>query len=129
MNKNIFVFILLSISCLKIPAQTNRETKNLYKISGKIIETTSDKGVPYATIQVFNINKKSETIASADVLGEFNLYVKYTGSYLLRFDAMGYGADSLMVEITEVETNIGQIMLSEGQQLEGVTVSAKKLIM
>jgi hypothetical protein len=42
---------------------------------------------------------------------------------------MGYTSDSLTVEVKESAQDIGIVRLSEGQQLSGVTVSAKRLIM
>jgi hypothetical protein len=128
-----FKFLLTSslsiIAFTNIFAQTDKDLKNQYKIFGKIIEASSEKGLPYATIQVFNIRKENVAIATSDILGDFILHLKKSGSYLLKFDAMGYGADSLELTISEPVNNVGIIKLVEGQQLAGVKISAKKLIM
>lgn len=119
--KKIFIFPLVLCSFLNLNAQN--------KITGKIIEAVSSKGIPYVTIQAVSIDKKYTTVASSDVLGSFVMNVKSTGKYKLIFDAMGYCTDSLIVDIKEPSTNLGQINLSEGQLLKEVTVAARKLIM
>lgn len=129
MNKNLLTFILTLLICASASAQTDIDIKNQYKITGQIVEVSSEKAVPYTTIRVLNVRNETVTVEASDILGYFSLKVKSPGSYLIKFDAMGYGADSLTVNITESVTNIGVIKLPEGQQLTGVTVSAKKLIM
>ncbi|MEN6619234.1 MAG: outer membrane beta-barrel family protein [Rikenellaceae bacterium] len=129
MYKNLLTFILTLLICASVSAQTDIDIKNRYKISGQIVEASSEKAVPYTTIRVLNIRKETVTVEASDILGYFSLNVKSPGSYLIKFDAMGYGTDSLTVNITEPVNNIGIIKLAEGQQLTGVTVSAKKLIM
>jgi len=126
--KILITLLLTVIICVTVSAQSDLSIKNRFRISGKIVEISSEKAVPYATIQVTNNKKETVTVEATDVLGDFTLYIKSPGSFLLKFDAMGYGADSLSVNITDPVTNIGIIKLTEGEQLTGVTVSAKKLI-
>ena len=109
--------------------QTDPEQKIRYKITGKVLATSSDISVPYATVQLFDTKHKTLSVAVTDINGLFIIYAKASGSYHLKFDAMGYTSDSLAVTITESLHDIGTIRLTEGQQLTGVTVSAKRLIM
>ncbi len=117
-----FLFTLgFIISFIAISAQNH--------ITGTIIESSNNTGISYVTIQAINLEKKYTSVATSDILGNFILSVKIKGKYKLKFDAMGYGGDSLIVDIIGPNTNIGQIKLVEGQQLNGVTVVARKLIM
>ena len=109
--------------------QTGPELKNRYKITGKLRSTLSDNGVPYATVQLMDSKNKILSVVATDINGLFVIYSKSSGSHLLKFDAMGYTSDSLAVNISERIMDIGTISLAEGQQLSGVTISAKKLIM
>lgn len=130
MIKHLTALLLSAIICSNIYAQTNYSVKNQYKISGKILELSDGKAVPYATIQTYNNRNQIVTAVASDTSGCFSLYVKTAGKYLLKFYAMGYAQDSLDVNVAESITDIGTVNLQVvSVQLAGVTVSAKKLIM
>lgn len=129
MNKKIVTSVLLLTICLSAFARLNIDLKNKYQITGKIIEASSQKAIPYASILVFANTKDTVTVKVSDILGHFSLTVKHPGNYMMKFEAMGYGTDTLSVNVSELVTDIGVIALEEGQQLSGVIVSAQKLIM
>jgi len=126
----LFVFIYANLS-----AQPASQTKGRYKVYGKVVSNTTKSNdtvtasIPYATVRLLDGKRTVAGVAATDPKGNFSISVKYSGKYLVRFEALGYNSDSLTIDINETVQDIGVIRLSEGQQLSGVTVSAKKLIM
>lgn len=122
MKKILYCLIVYTLSVLPIQAQTH--------VSGKITDASSNKGVPYVTVQAISMNKKYTTVAASDVLGNFIITIKSDGKYKFVFAAMGYTSDSLLVDINgQDKIDLGQIRLAEGQELKGAVVTARKLIM
>lgn len=128
----IIIFVLIQTH---LSAQPASQTKEHYKIYGKVIEKSTTKddttgiGIPYATVRLLNTKGVVTNVAATDPKGNFTIFVKSSGIYLIKIDAMGYARDSLKVEVNETAQDIGTIHLAAGQQLAGVTLSAEKLIM
>jgi len=133
-NRHLAIILFLII-CANLSAQPASQTKGRYKVYGKVVEraTVSNDtvgiGIPYATVRLLDANRAVACVAATDPNGNFTVFVKSAGNYLMRIDALGFTPDSLTVEVKEAVQDIGTIRLAEGQQLAGVTVSAKKLIM
>ncbi|MCK9629333.1 MAG: TonB-dependent receptor family protein [Bacteroidales bacterium] len=133
---NRFLFItLLLLLCINLSAQPASQTKEHYKIYGKVVEKSTTKddttgiGIPYATVRLLNTKGIVTNVAATDPKGGFTIFVKSSGTYLIKIDAMGYARDSLKVEVNETAQDIGTFHLAAGQQLAGITLSAEKLIM
>ncbi|MFA5713265.1 MAG: carboxypeptidase regulatory-like domain-containing protein, partial [Bacteroidales bacterium] len=129
MVKNIALSLLLLICSATLFAQRDKDIKRGYSVVGQIVDKSDNQGIPYATIRVLDRKNVVVSVGTADVLGEFKLSLRSPGNYLLKFDAMSYGSDSLSVEVKLGTNEIGIIKLSEGHQLAGVTVTAEKLVM
>ena len=128
----IIIFVLIQTH---LSAQPASQTKEHYKIYGKVIEKSTTKddttgiGIPYATVRLLNTKGVVTNVAATDPKGGFTIFVKSSGTYLIKIDAMGYARDSLKVEVNETAQDIGTFHLAAGQQLAGITLSAEKLIM
>lgn len=129
--KNAFTIILLLIVCTNITAQSVQETNGRHKVYGKVAKAndTVNTTIPYVTVRLIDSKRAVAGAAVTDSKGNFTIYVKSAGKYLMKFDVMGFVSDSLAVEIKEPIQNLGIIRLMEGEELIGVTVSAKRLIM
>ncbi len=130
-----FLIVSFLIFYIHLSAQSASQTKEHYKIYGKVLEKSTTKddttgiGIPYATVRLLNTKGVVTNVAATDPKGGFTIFVKSSGTYLIKIDAMGYARDSLKVEVNETAQDIGTIHLAAGQQLAGVTLSAEKLIM
>lgn len=135
MINRFFVIIIFILIQAHLSAQPAPQTKDRYKIYGKVVEKSTTKndtpgvGIPYATIRLLNTKGVVTNVAATDPKGDFTIFVKSSGTYLIKIDAMGYARDSLKVEVKETAQDIGTFHLAAGQQLAGITLSAEKLIM
>ena len=116
--------LLLSLSVsLLLPAQ-NKVTS--YQVSGQIVEKTTGKGVPFATIIIKNDSIKLVKAQASDASGRFTLSLSAPLKYTLTASSVGYKEFRIPISITQPKTDLGKLTMEEGVMLKEVTVTAQK---
>lgn len=123
--KIIVTFLLLSVSFLNYSQQKPEPAK--IKITGKVIEKSSNLALAYATIELTNPkNPKAKTGAITDEKGEFSLDV-IPGIYDIKIGFFSYKPIEIKQKSLQENTNLGTIKLTEDvTQLTEVVVRAEK---
>ncbi len=130
--KKLFLLLLLA-SFVSIFSQPNK-----YKIegtiSGKIIDSSSNKPVEFATISV--INTKTKKVVNGGITNEkgfFKINKVKPGNYSLDISFIGYSSikiDNVKVEKNNLNLNLGTLKIQEDSKtLSEVNVVADKEIM
>ncbi|MEP6645547.1 MAG: outer membrane beta-barrel protein [Saprospiraceae bacterium] len=125
-------FLLFIIAFLPLQAQENKNAST-GKISGHIIDATSNQPIEYATITLFT--QDSNKVVNGAIAGQYGLF-KITevpaGNYKLQLTFIGYQTKEIPnVSIDKSNSNLqlGNIAMSiEELNLKEVTVTATKSI-
>ena len=122
--KNIFTVCLL-INSFLIYAQNQSDNKKI-KITGKILEKSSNQNLEYATVTLTNIkNSKLVFGAITNSLGAFSIDAN-AGIYDVKIEFIGFLPLLIKQKDLLQDTNLGTIALSENNtQLKEVTVVGK----
>lgn len=115
--KSIFVTIILSLFVTTLSAQEA-------VLTGKILDTNK---APIELVYVSLLKTDSTPFKKAltDSLGRFNINAE-KGRYLLMFEEFGAG-NSREISLFQ-DTDLGELVIKETQELEGVTVTGRKKI-
>ncbi len=97
-----------------------------FQITGQVVEESSGKAIPYATITVFNDSAKVLTKLCSEVSGKFNAAIARKGAYKLVVTSVGFAEVKLTGKIEDAKTDVGIIRMKEGIALKEVTVAAQK---
>lgn len=121
--KYLCLFLLsLSVSLL-LPAQ-NKVTS--YQVSGQIVEKTTGKGVPFATIIIKNDSLKLIKAQASDASGRFTVSLSAPLKYTLTASSVGYKEFRMPILVSQPKTDLGKLTMEEGVMLKEVTVTAQK---
>lgn len=115
-----FIWLLLILTSLNAAAQTST-------IRGTVFDTTSKKGLAYATISL--VKAKDSTLVSfskADSLGNFNLRSIAYGDYLVSTSYVGFLPVWKPVSVNNELTELGNIEMTDVKFAADVTVSSKR---
>jgi len=127
----VFVPFLLLIFVLIIPAKSENISDG--KISGRVIDSTSNQPVEYATIGLYlQSDNKVVNGTTSNEKGIFKLTKVPKGTYKLSVNFMGYATnEKINIVVTNDNSNIvfGDIKLSTQQNmLKEVVVTSEKAI-
>lgn len=122
---NLGVFLFLSIIVL---AQQGRQTG---KITGRVLDDISKKGVEYATITVYKPGiAKPVNGTTTNEKGVFAVTGLPAGRYSITIDFIGHESkfiDSLIIGDKDLSVSVGDVLLvKKDQLLQGVTVTAQR---
>ncbi|MDE6862270.1 MAG: TonB-dependent receptor, partial [Alistipes sp.] len=94
------------------------------RITGRCVSADDDSAVGYVTVSAM---RDSTCIAAncADGNGRFSLTVDKAAAYKMTFSMLGYRSVVREVEV-EGNTDMGDIVMEEGEQLEGVEIVVQK---
>ncbi|MFO7879926.1 MAG: TonB-dependent receptor domain-containing protein [Bacteroidota bacterium] len=112
---------------------TSEAEKRQYRITGRIIDNSSDEPMAYVTISLMHKSDSSiltGTVSSDD--GSFTLETKEDGNFLLLISFMGYEDKHIPVEIVsgDKKTDLGEIRLKpSANMIDEVTVEGNKYAM
>lgn len=97
-------------------------------ISGTIFDTSSNKGLAYATVSIVSAKDSTlEAFTRADSAGYFTFRKMNTGKYILSASYVGFGTIWLPFSTKEgEETALGKIILTNSKYLAEVTVTTKR---
>jgi ferric enterobactin receptor len=122
--RTVFSFLLFILISTHIYAQNNNG-----KVSGKVIDATTNQPVDYATIAIFKQGSASPFNGiSTDPKGDFSIDKLPAGDYKLTVDFLGYTRRTFehVIITADNATALGNILLSPVQnQLKGVDIIAK----
>ncbi|MFY7811054.1 MAG: TonB-dependent receptor domain-containing protein, partial [Flavobacterium sp.] len=121
-----FIYILLCTSGFNTLAQPNTISKKI-KITGKVVDKTSNVPLEYATIS-FQHTKKSEILTGGitNASGEFSIEI-IPGEYHVKIEYISFKSIDFKAKKMFENTNLGLIKLEEdATQLAGVEVRAEK---
>jgi outer membrane receptor protein involved in Fe transport len=121
--KQLIVSLLCFLFSLSLLAQNKASS---YQVSGQIIEKSSGKGVPFATVILKNDSIKLKKALACDVNGRFSIEVATPLRYLITISSVGYKEISMPVAVSKLKTDVGKIPMEEGVMLKEVTVAAQK---
>lgn len=97
-----------------------------FQITGQVVEESTGKAIPYATITVFNDSAKVLTKLCSEVSGKFNAAVASKGAFKLVVTAVGFAEMKVSGIVEDAKTDVGLIKMKEGVALKEVTVAAQK---
>jgi outer membrane receptor protein involved in Fe transport len=114
----------LTISA-QLPSNSNPKTGVVY---GKVLDATTNQALPYVSIVIKNINKKTLTGGITDDKGNFTIKKIPEGENIVEIQFIGYKTHSLKITITRTNSkiNLGTINLLEtAAALDEVVVIAE----
>lgn len=122
--KAFFASLLLMITALSTSAMA-QNTIN-YTLEGRVVESSTDNAIGYATVALLRADSTVVTAAAADAVGDFKLSTKEAGTYTLQISSVGYTTLNRSVEIVEERTKLGKVALEQGVDIKEVVVAVQK---
>lgn len=116
--------LLLALTLLYSSASAQNTTN--YSIEGRVIDSSTDKAIGYATIALLQTDSTVVVAVAADATGAFKLNAKAKGNYTLQISSVGYTTLNRAVEIIEEHTKLGVIALEQGVDIKEVVVAVQK---
>lgn len=94
------------------------------RITGRCVDAAGEKAVGYVTVSAMR-DSTCTAANCADGSGRFSLTVDESGAYRITFSMLGYR--TVVREMTiERDTDMGDIAMEEGEQLESVEIVVQK---
>ncbi len=122
--KTFFASLLLMITALSTSAMAQNTTS--YTLEGRVVESSTDNAIGYATVALLRADSTVVTAAAADAVGDFKLSTKEAGTYTLQISSVGYTTLNRSVEIVEERTKLGKVALEQGVDIKEVVVAVQK---
>ena len=97
-----------------------------YTLEGRVVESSTDNSIGYATVALLRADSTVVTAAAADAVGDFKLSTKEAGTYTLQISSVGYTTLNRSVEIVEERTKLGKVALEQGVDIKEVVVAVQK---
>ena len=97
-----------------------------YTLEGRVVESSTDNAIGYATVALLRADSTVVTAAAADAVGDFKLSTKEAGTYTLQVSSVGYTTLNRSVEIVEERTKLGKVALEQGVDIKEVVVAVQK---
>lgn len=122
--KALLTSLLLMITALSTSATAQNTTS--YTLEGRVVESSTDNAIGYATVALLRADSTVVTAAAADAVGDFKLSTKEAGTYTLQISSVGYTTLNRSVEIVEERTKLGKVALEQGVDIKEVVVAVQK---
>lgn len=122
--KAFFTSLLLMITALSTSAMAQNTIT--YTLEGRVVESSTDSPIGYATVALLRADSTVVTAAAADAVGDFKLSTKEAGTYTLQISSVGYTTLNRSVEIVEERTKLGKVALEQGVDIKEVVVAVQK---
>lgn len=122
--KAFFTSLLLMITALSTSAMAQNTTS--YTLEGRVVESSTDNAIGYATVALLRADSTVVTAAAADAVGDFKLSTKEAGTYTLQISSVGYTTLNRSVEIVEERTKLGKVALEQGVDIKEVVIAVQK---
>ncbi len=122
MNKSISIAIFLFFTILAMGATKPAQ----YQITGQVLEESTGKAIPYATITLLTDSGKVLSKLCTEVSGKFSIRTNEKRNFKLVFTAVGFAEVKVLGKIEDTKTDVGIIKMKEGVVLKEVAVTAQK---
>lgn len=122
--KTLLSSLLLALTLLCSSASAQNTTN--YSIEGRVVESTTDKAIGYATVALLQTDSTVVAAVAADATGAFKLNAQAKGTYTLQISSVGYTTLNRAVEVIEERTKLGHIALEQGVDIKEVVVAVQK---
>ena len=122
--KAFFTSLLLMITALSTSAMAQNTIT--YTLEGRVVESSTDNAIGYATVALLRADSTVVTAAAADAVGAFTISTKEAGTYTLQISSVGYTTLNRSVEIVEERTKLGKVALEQGVDIKEVVVAVQK---
>ena len=122
--KTLLGSLLLALTLLCSSASAQNTTN--YSIEGRVVESSTDKAIGYATVALLQTDSTVVAAVAADATGVFKLNAKAKGNYTLQISSVGYTTLNRPIEIIEERTKLGRIALEQGVDIKEVVVAVQK---
>lgn len=122
--KALLTSLLLMITALSTSAMAQNTIT--YTLEGRVVESSTDNAIGYATVALLRADSTVVTAAAADAVGDFKLSTKEAGTYTLQISSVGYTTLNRSVEIVEERTKLGKVALEQGVDIKEVVVAVQK---
>ncbi len=122
--KTLLGSLLLALTLLCTTASGQNTTN--YSIEGRVVESSTDKAIGYATVALLQTDSTVVAAVAADATGVFKLNAKAKGNYTLQISSVGYTTLNRAVEISDERTKLGRIALEQGVDIKEVVVAVQK---
>lgn len=94
-------------------------------ITGQVFNENDKKSLPYVTLTIIEDTNKVVKRFSSDASGKFKISLPDNKPYLLLIASIGYQTQKKNIQ-TNQDLNLGDIYLSQGILMKGVSVEAEK---
>ncbi len=122
--KTLLGSLVLALTLLCTTASGQNTTN--YSIEGRVVESSTDKAIGYATVALLQTDSTVVAAVAADATGVFKLNAKAKGNYTLQISSVGYTTLNRPIEIIEERTKLGRIALDQGVDIKEVVVAVQK---
>ena len=122
MNKTIFLSFFLFFTITAFGVQKTAP----FQIIGQVIDSSTAKAIPYATITLLTDSGKVLSKLCSEVSGKFVVSTNEKRAFKLVFTAVGFTELKVSGKIEDAKTDVGVIKMKEGIALKEVAVTAQK---
>jgi hypothetical protein len=122
MNKTLFLSIFLFFTIAAMGVQKIPQ----FQIIGQVLEVSTGKAIPYATITLLTDSGKVLSKLCSEVSGKFSIRTNEKRNFKLVFTAVGFAEEKITGTISELKTDVGIIKMKEGVALKELAVTAQK---
>lgn len=124
-------FLSLAFLCITIAGITQKNNADLGIVTGNVVEASTGKAVPDATVVIININDSTKHKTQlSDKNGSFEIEKLAMGYYKLNVSTMGFSSltlDSIYFRSERYDFNLGDLKLQRSSaQLAEVIIYAEK---
>lgn len=114
------LLLLLSVTA------TAADKNPAFQITGQVVDSEKQKGIPYVTITVKTDSARVLQKLCTSVNGKFSVGVPKAQKYLLEFTAVGFQPGMQPVQVAGDLTDMGTVVLKEGLALKEVAIVAQR---
>lgn len=125
MRKKLYFVLLMLLAIVS----SSLRAQNLAVVHGYVIDSVSREPVPYATVQLQNLEGTLINGAITDAGGRFTMKDVPFGEHVFTVSFVGYRTKRIVKEIKEKEQWVGVGIILENKQLQEVSIVGEKVRM
>ncbi len=109
-------------------AQTASNNSIKITISGYVVDSTTQKGVEYATVAIIDNNNTPIAAVATDGNGKFTIDLKKKGDFNITAGSVGYAdmTQKLDIDWTKSNVDIGSLYLKAGIEIKEIVVASQR---
>ncbi len=129
----LLAFLISGPGAVALSAQSGPQPSEVKgSVTGTLIDATTDEPLGFANVVIYTFGDSLVSGTTTDIDGNFEIKNLPLGGYRLEASFIGYGTETLNVELSEIERffTVGDLALGTGgQDLEEVVVTADRAVM